>query len=485
MSVSLNQNLSTLPFGLNPTDLQCIRDKDGRKSFANNDWTVDIREGGRVHIESKATNFLGQPLTVLDYNGRGQLLKNGKLVGEVSDRIQISLPGSSDSGLENTVISIDGRGLDGGANGYANTVAITAGKTGFVVNGVGKGSADDLGIESVTHRDGEILERNHGLGAVQVFLSPDAKGKGSLMLMSPSVGPVALNQATLNLAHAAENAELNTLAAQEARGLAGAALPPTMRKDGSNKVFFENENYEISVQKKMTLLDHLPGVGPRGGGSLMVHNKKTNETYELWGDPHLNWDDKQVDLFHNTQFTLDDGTVIVAEMEKGKAHPHIDSVTVVDGNGQAGVRIDNVSPKNKQRMEVTENRQDNGYKLLQDLKVRMVLEEVDGAGKKQRGFEVKVATDIYGKDVMYGLNEGFVNDAKLGTDRSVNFRPVNPAPAPANASPESFVRVGDDGPSPEVQWAMQRAMFAMMQDYFGGPVAAFSAWGRNGGASIF
>lgn len=464
--------------GQNPTDLQMITDKFRQKSFSNKDWKVDVREGGAVHIESKATNWLGQPLTVLDYTDRGKLLKNGKLVAEVSDRIQISLPSSDPIAGENTVISIDARGLDGSANGYANKVAITAGATGFLVNGVGKGSDSDLGIESFTHRDGEALERNMGLGAVQVLLTGEADSKhGSLSVISPTKGLLTLGQSVFNLAHAAKVSELNTLATREASEGVPVAKKPDILNEGRNKVVFDNENYEISVQKRQTSLDKVNPEGARGGGSLMVHNKKTGENYEVWGDPHLSWDNKQLNLFQNTQFTLDDGTVIVAEMEKGTAKPHIDKVTIVDGKGQTGVRIENVSPKNRDNMVVTENRQDNGYRLLQDMKVRMELEEADG--KAKRGFEVKGARDVYGNQLMNPLSQGYINDANLGPDRAVNFTPASQATVPATASPVSFVRTNDDAPA-ENQWTMQAMFFRFMQMLTKGPFSGASAWGPSG-----
>jgi len=99
--------------------------------------------------------------------------------------------------------------------------------------------------------------------------------------------------------------------------------PNTVRNDTSN-VAFQNENYTIRINDT---------------GEVLITNKGTNETYRIWGDPHVEIDGKQAfDFWGQTTFQLQDGTKVTIETTPwkggdGKSVATISSkVTITDGD---------------------------------------------------------------------------------------------------------------------------------------------------------
>jgi len=100
---------------------------------------------------------------------------------------------------------------------------------------------------------------------------------------------------------------------------------------------FDNVNYTVTAD-------------PSREGRVTILNKKTGETTEVWGDPHVNegkdkgrksdWD------FHgDTTFQLEDGTTVTLGTEKGKNEgtTYTDSMTVIvpgkDGGPAYGTQV--------------------------------------------------------------------------------------------------------------------------------------------------
>lgn len=95
------------------------------------------------------------------------------------------------------------------------------------------------------------------------------------------------------------------------------------------KVCFENDNYRITM-----------------GDDNRVHitNKNTGETYEAWGDPHMNIDGKHTfDFWGTTTLQLDDGTKVTIETTPWVKDPSMTlSSKVTITNGDYGVQISGI-----------------------------------------------------------------------------------------------------------------------------------------------
>lgn len=95
------------------------------------------------------------------------------------------------------------------------------------------------------------------------------------------------------------------------------------------KVQFENDNYRITAGDD---------------NSVDIFNKKTGETYNVWGDPHVNVDGKHsFDFWGTTTFKLDDGTKVTIDTtpwQHDASQTLSSKVTIT--NGDYGVQITGV-----------------------------------------------------------------------------------------------------------------------------------------------
>lgn len=120
---------------------------------------------------------------------------------------------------------------------------------------------------------------------------------------------------------------------------AGGCLPPNApdRSNPTNanttmqggQAVFENDNYRITMGDNNT---------------VTIHNKETGETYQAWGDPHMNIDGKHAfDFWGTTTFKLEDGTKVTIETTPWKNDPSQTlSSKVTITNGDYGVQVTGV-----------------------------------------------------------------------------------------------------------------------------------------------
>lgn len=92
---------------------------------------------------------------------------------------------------------------------------------------------------------------------------------------------------------------------------------------------FENDSYRITAGDDNT---------------VNIFNKKTGETYNIWGDPHVNIDGQHAfDFWGTTTFKLEDGTKVTIETTPWNANNGMtlaSKVTIT--NGDYGVEISGV-----------------------------------------------------------------------------------------------------------------------------------------------
>lgn len=100
------------------------------------------------------------------------------------------------------------------------------------------------------------------------------------------------------------------------------------------KVQFENDNYRITAGDD---------------NSVNIFNKNTGETYQVWGDPHVNIDGKHsFDFWGTTTFQLDDGTKVTINTTPWNNDPSQTlSSKVTITNGDYGVQITGVDTNTK------------------------------------------------------------------------------------------------------------------------------------------
>jgi hypothetical protein len=118
------------------------------------------------------------------------------------------------------------------------------------------------------------------------------------------------------------------------------ACQPTPGCDGSNpsnastsmqggKAVFENDNYRITMGDDNT---------------VTIQNKNTGESYQAWGDPHMNIDGKhEWDFWGTTTLQLEDGTKVTIETtpwEQDKSMTLSSRVTIT--NGDYGVQVSGI-----------------------------------------------------------------------------------------------------------------------------------------------
>jgi len=116
---------------------------------------------------------------------------------------------------------------------------------------------------------------------------------------------------------------------------AGGCLPPVTNPTNAStqmvggKVQFENDNYRITAGDDNT---------------VTIFNKHTGESYQAWGDPHMNVDGQHAfDFWGTTTLQLDDGTKVTIETTPWANNPAMTlSSKVTITNGDYGVQISGV-----------------------------------------------------------------------------------------------------------------------------------------------
>ena len=131
--------------------------------------------------------------------------------------------------------------------------------------------------------------------------------------------------------------------------MAGGCLPTTPIANPSNartemvggKVQFENDNYRITAGDDNT---------------VTIHNKNTGETYQAWGDPHMNVDGQHAfDFWGTTTLQLDDGTKVTIETTPWANNPEMTlSSKVTITNGDYGVQISGVDTNKTGDLKIDE-----------------------------------------------------------------------------------------------------------------------------------
>ncbi|RZI95559.1 MAG: DUF1521 domain-containing protein, partial [Rubrivivax sp.] len=102
---------------------------------------------------------------------------------------------------------------------------------------------------------------------------------------------------------------------------------------------FENDNYRITAGDNNT---------------VNIFNKKTGETYNIWGDPHVNIDGKHAfDFWGTTTFKLEDGTKVTIETVNAGNNMTLAS-TVNITNGDYGVQISGVDTNKVGDLKINE-----------------------------------------------------------------------------------------------------------------------------------
>ncbi len=95
------------------------------------------------------------------------------------------------------------------------------------------------------------------------------------------------------------------------------------------KAVFENDNYRITAGDD---------------NNVNIYNKNTGETYNIWGDPHVDIDGKHAfDFWGTTTFKLEDGTKVTIETTPWNAGNGMTLASkVAITNGDYGVEISGV-----------------------------------------------------------------------------------------------------------------------------------------------
>jgi hypothetical protein len=108
------------------------------------------------------------------------------------------------------------------------------------------------------------------------------------------------------------------------------------------KAVFENDNFRITAHEN--------------NSSVTINNKKTGESYEISGDPHVFVDGKHAfDFYGKTTFKLEDGTKVTIDTtpyNEDTSQTLSSKVTIT--NGDYGVRISGVDQNNLGDMKIDE-----------------------------------------------------------------------------------------------------------------------------------
>jgi hypothetical protein len=161
------------------------------------------------------------------------------------------------------------------------------------------------------------------------------------------------------------------------------------RMEGGQAVF-ENDNYRITMGDNNT---------------VTIHNKNTGETYQAWGDPHMNVDGQHAfDFWGTTTLKLEDGTKLTIETTpwaQNNAMTLSSRVTIT--NGDYGVQVSGIDTNRVGDLKIDEAK---GWGETLDWAVKdgNVLHE-NPAGK---GF---VAMDSNGR--LRAVDQQYINETDL------------------------------------------------------------------------
>ena len=153
---------------------------------------------------------------------------------------------------------------------------------------------------------------------------------------------------------------------------------------------FENDNYRITAGDN---------------NEVNITNKHTGETYQIWGDPHVNVDGKHAfDFWGKTTFQLEDGTKVTIDTTPYAANPNAtlaSKVTIT--NGDYGVQISGVDTNTKGDLKIDEAK---GWgRVLDDVVDDGNVLQENPAGK---GF---LAVDGNGK--IHAVDQQYINGTDL------------------------------------------------------------------------
>lgn len=128
-------------------------------------------------------------------------------------------------------------------------------------------------------------------------------------------------------------------------------LPPTEPRSSNptnadttmqgGQAVFENDNYRITMGDNNT---------------VTINNKHTGESYQAWGDPHMNVDGQHAfDFWGTTTLKLEDGTKVTIETTPAKDHPgQTLSSKVTITNGDYGVQVTGIDTNKTGDLKVKE-----------------------------------------------------------------------------------------------------------------------------------
>ncbi|MDT7837986.1 DUF1521 domain-containing protein [Aquabacterium sp. OR-4] len=129
--------------------------------------------------------------------------------------------------------------------------------------------------------------------------------------------------------------------------LSNQAMLPIDRSNPTNastqmqggRAVFENDNYRISAGDDNT---------------VNIVNKNTGESYNVWGDPHVNIDGKHAfDFWGTTTFQLEDGTKLTIDTtQAGNGMTLASKLTIT--NGDYGVQISGVDTNTRGDLKIDE-----------------------------------------------------------------------------------------------------------------------------------
>jgi len=162
---------------------------------------------------------------------------------------------------------------------------------------------------------------------------------------------------------------------------------------------FENDNYRITMGDDNT---------------VTINNKHTGETYQAWGDPHMNVDGEHAfDFWGTTTLALEDGTKVTIETTPWAQNEQMTlSSKVTITNGDYGVQVSGIDTNKTGDLKIDEAA---GWGRTLDWAVKdgNTLQE-NPAGK---GF---VAVDDYGR--VRKVDQQYINETDLqkgGADKLV------------------------------------------------------------------
>jgi hypothetical protein len=177
----------------------------------------------------------------------------------------------------------------------------------------------------------------------------------------------------------------------------GGCLPPdranpthaSTRMEGGQAVF-ENDNYRITAGDN---------------NQVNIYNKRTGETYQVWGDPHVNVDGQHAfDFWGTTTFKLDDGTKVTIQTTPWAHNPNAtlaSKVTIT--NGDYGVQITGVDTNTHGDLKINEAK---GWGEVLDW-------AVDDGNTVQENPTGKGFLAVDGNGTIHAVDQGWINKTDL------------------------------------------------------------------------